>query len=66
MVKTILFATGAAIVGNMIANRYVLRATPDSPSGFVDVTPGFGMDEVAAGLCVAGVFILGKKLLGGL
>lgn len=65
MVKQIAFVAGAAIAGNWLANRYVLRVTPDSPTGFVDISPGFGADEIATGLVIAGVFLLGKKLLGG-
>jgi len=66
MLKTIAFATAAAVGGNMIADRWVLRATPDSPSGFVDVTAGFGMDEIARGVCVALAFLALKKLVGSL
>lgn len=35
------------IVGNVLAEMYVLKNTPDSPSGFIPISDGIGMDEVA-------------------
>ena len=40
-----------AIVGNVVAERYVLRA-PGSDTGFVPVTDGIGLDELARGLTI--------------
>lgn len=38
---------GSVIVGNYLAERFVLKATPDDPSGFIQVAEGIGMDDVA-------------------
>ena len=64
MLKSIAVVTAFAIVGNMVADRWVLKATPDDPNGFVPITPGFGADEIARGLAVALAIVAGKKLLG--
>jgi len=40
-----------AVAGNVIAERYVLRA-PGSDSGFVPVTDGIGLDELARAVTI--------------
>lgn len=65
MLKTILFATGAAIVGNMIAEKFVLKAAADDPTGFVNIADGFGLDDVARAATIAATFVLAKKFMGG-
>lgn len=53
-----------AVAGNVIAERFVLRA-PGSDTGFIPVTDGIGLDELArAGTIVLAAmgadFMLGK------
>jgi hypothetical protein len=38
---------GSVIVGNYLAERFVLKANADDPTGFVQVAEGIGMDDVA-------------------
>ena len=45
--RSVISAAVGIAVGNMIAERWVLRASPEDPTGFVDVSPGFGLDEIA-------------------
>lgn len=42
---TSLFA--GIILGNVLAEKFVLKMSPDSPRGFIPVTDGIGMDEAA-------------------
>jgi hypothetical protein len=43
---------GSVIAGNYIAERFVLKAGPDDPTGFVMVADGLGMDDIARAACV--------------
>lgn len=63
--KGLLFVAGAAFVGNMIAERFVLKSTPDDPTGFVPVADGIGADDLARALTVGGVYMLAKRFLPG-
>lgn len=63
MVKQILVLTGAAIAGNFLAERFILKDGPDDTSGIIEVKPGFGMDDVARGLVIAGVVLAAKQIL---
>jgi len=50
---------GGIIIGNVIAERFVLQAGPDDPSGFIPVSDGIGMDEIVrAGLGVFSGYML--------
>jgi hypothetical protein len=44
--------TVGASVGNWIADAWILKAGP-ADEGFVDMEPGFGMDDVVRGITVA-------------
>lgn len=61
--KSILFVAGAAVIGNFIAERFVLKSTAEDPSGFVVVADGFGLDDMARALVIAAVYFGAKKLL---
>jgi hypothetical protein len=63
MVKQVAILTGAAILGNWLAERFILKDGPDDTSGFVEVKPGLGMDDVARGLTIAAVVMLANKYL---
>lgn len=61
--KQALAIAAGAIAGNMIAERFVLKAAQDDPTGFVLVADGFGMDDIArAALITAGAMLLLKVL----
>lgn len=45
--KKTLIVFGGVIAGNYLAERFVLKASPDDPSGFIQVADGIGMDDVA-------------------
>jgi len=64
-VKSFAIAAGAAVVGNLLAEKFVLKPGPDSP-GLVAVTPmSFGADDVARGVTIAATMWAAKKFLGG-
>lgn len=52
MSKKMLQIIAASIVGNMIAERYLLKASPDDPTGFVMVSSGLGLDDVVRGAAI--------------
>lgn len=62
--KQFAVAAGSAVVGNLLAEKYVLREN-DSQTGLVTVSPmTFGMDDVARGLVIAAtMWAAGKFLL---
>lgn len=63
-VKGFVVLIGAAIVGNMVAEKFLLKAGPDDPDGFIEVKPGLGLDDVARGAAIAGVYMVAKRFLG--
>jgi hypothetical protein len=54
---------GGAIIGNMVAERWILRAGPDDPTGFVDIAPGLGLDELMRALAIVGATMLVEPLV---
>jgi hypothetical protein len=62
--KKILVAFGSVIVGNMLAEKFILKSSEDDPSGFVPVADGFGMDDAARGAAIVGVMLLADRFLG--
>lgn len=63
MIKHLLVYGGAAVAGNMIAERFILKDGPDDPSGFVEVKPGFGMDDIARALTIAALAIVAQRFV---
>ncbi len=60
--KKVLFAAAGAMVGKIATERFVLKATPDDPTGFVLVQDGIGVDDLVSAL--GAVFgIAGVKML---
>ncbi len=53
---------GSVIAGNWLAERFILKASPDDPSGFVQVADGLGMDDVARAAAVLLMVYLGDKI----
>lgn len=61
MLKGMLVLGAGAVVGNMVAEKFLLKSSPDDPSGFILVNEGLGMDDVArAGAIVATILLLQK------
>lgn len=63
-IKTALLLGGAVISASFVSG-YLIKYGPDDPTGFVEASPGFGLDEIVHAGVVIGLFVLGKKLLGG-
>jgi hypothetical protein len=55
---------GSVIAGNYLAERFVLKASPDDPTGFVLVAEGLGMDDVARAASILLVVAIADKLTG--
>jgi hypothetical protein len=63
MLKSFLVITVAALVGNMVAEKFVLKA-PGSDSGFVEVKDGIGMDDFARAATIGAAVLVAKKFVG--
>lgn len=51
---------GAAI-GGFVADQFVVKYGPEDPTGFIEVGPGLGLDDVARAVTVAlAVYIVGR------
>jgi hypothetical protein len=61
--KGLLVLGGGVIVGNMLAEKFLLKTGPDDPTGFVEVAEGFGMDDVARAAAIVGVVFLLQKFI---
>jgi len=60
-IKKIAITAGGAVLGNFVAEKFLLKASADDKTGFVLVQPGLGMDDfVRAGAVVAAIFLLNK------
>lgn len=55
MNRKVLVLFGAVIVGNWLAERFLLKASEDDPTGFVVVSEGFGMDDVVRAAAIVGI-----------
>ena len=53
-----------AIVGNFIAERWILKRTEDGP-GFVMVADGFGMDDIVRAALIAATALTIRRFLPG-
>ncbi len=62
--KKILVAFGSVVVGNMLAEKFLLKSSEDDPTGFIVPNDGFGMDDVARGAAIVGVMLLADRFLG--
>lgn len=60
--KGTLVLFGAILVGNYIADEFLIRAG-EGDSGFVDASDGFGADEIVKALTIVAVAYGAKKLL---
>lgn len=62
--KSALVLLGAVLVGDFIAQQFIIKSGPDDTSGFIEQRAGFGLDDVARAATIVGVAILAKKALG--
>lgn len=62
--KTMLVIAGGAILGNYVAEKFVLKPLDGSPGGFVEVQMGLGMDDLARAACITAAIMLLKKFSG--
>lgn len=61
-VKGILLLTGAVLAGKFIAERFILKPAGGT-SGFIEVSDGFGLDDIAFAATIAGTVILAKRFI---
>ncbi len=64
MITKLLITTILAAAGIWAAEKWVLTTGADGDGGFVQITPGFGMDDIAQALTVAVVIAFGAGLVG--
>lgn len=62
--KGTLVLAGSVVVGNYLAERFLLKAGPDDPTGFIPVSEGIGLDDVARAAAIVVVAMLAKKFIG--
>lgn len=60
--KALLVTILLLIAGDWIAKKFVMK-NADTGSGFVEVTPGFGLDDVAYFGTLGLTVFLGKRML---
>lgn len=53
---------GSVIAGNWLAERFVLKSSPDDPTGFVLVADGLGMDDVARAATILLMVYVGDQI----
>lgn len=63
--KGTLVLFGAIVAGNLLAEKFILKAGADDPTGFITVNDGLGLDDVARAATIIAVAWVGKKFIGG-
>jgi len=53
---------GSVVAGNWVAERFVLKGDKDDPTGFIVVSDGFGMDDIARGAVIVAIAMLAGQL----
>lgn len=56
-------AGAGAFLGDYVAEKFVLRDSDDSPSGFITKSAGFGVDDVVRYSLIAAGAMFGMGLL---
>lgn len=64
MLMKIVGAGAGAFAGDYVAQHFILRPSDDSPSGFITITDGFGVDDVVRYVLIAMGALAGMKLAG--
>lgn len=62
-VKGILVLTGAVLAGKFVAERFILKPAGGT-TGFIEVSDGFGLDDVVFAATIAGAVIIAKRFVG--
>lgn len=60
--KGFLVVLAASVVGNMVAEKFVLKAN-DEDTGWIQASEGLGMDDFARAACIALAYWGAKKVL---
>ena len=63
MIKSILVATGAALVGNYVFERFLAKNTVTG-TGFIEIQEGLGLDDVARAATIGVAIVAAKRFLG--
>jgi len=60
-IKKLAITAGGALIGNYVAEKYLLKVSKDAKTGFVLIEDGLGLDDFVRALaCVGGIFLLNK------
>lgn len=62
MIKKLIGAGAGAFAGDYVVEKFILRESDDSPSGFITKSPGFGVDDVVRYVFIAAGALAGMKL----
>lgn len=57
-----LILVGGALAGSFVFEKWIAK-NPATGSGFVEVSDGFGLDDVARAATIAGVILVANKFL---
>ena len=60
--KGLLVVFGAVVIGNMVAEKFLLKSGPDD-SGWVEASEGLGLDDAVRAGCCALAYWGVKKVL---
>lgn len=63
MNKKMLVLLGAAVIGNMLAEKFLLKSSEDDPRGFVMVAEGFGADDLTRAVAIVGVAMVADRFM---
>ena len=61
--KGILVLIGGALAGSYVFEKFIAK-NPATGSGFVEVSDGLGLDDIARAGTIAAVILLGRKFIG--
>ena len=53
---------GSVIAGNWLAERFILKSSQEDPTGFILVSDGLGMDDVARAAAVLLMVYVGDQI----
>jgi hypothetical protein len=62
--RKVVSLTLGIIAGNVVAERFILKNSPESPTGFILVSDGIGLDEVARAVSGVGMALVFDWALG--
>lgn len=65
MILKVAVASGSALGAMFLIDRFVLRESDDSPTGFITKAPGFGVDDIVMGVGIAVAVLAALKFVPG-